>query len=306
MSFSYISSCYVISRFCQTKARWLASWLTAPGGVAVVTTDKCLVTPRRYLWRVRRFSPKRPLHLLVCVFSSFFFHLKRCLLCCFLLVLCRLCRISVCCSSCVVPFCVVVSLSLPLSQPCFFSYILSLMILTIGRSIMVSTINPSLPLPLLLLLSFSVTAWGYEIRSPSGNKSIFFIRQKHALREHKKQRVPLQGEISHGHTCAATHTEMSLRNEIAVERWIWFITGLEVAITAKTDRQRKVRQQHYEMKRKERKQKYRDVEGGRHVNRNIINNNALKLMHIQYLLYLLGCWLVFVYCNYMLLSLYAS
>ena len=36
----YISSCCVISRFCQTKTLWLASRLMAPVGVAMATTDK--------------------------------------------------------------------------------------------------------------------------------------------------------------------------------------------------------------------------------------------------------------------------
>lgn len=169
----------------------------------------CLVTPCCYLQLVRCFSQRRPLHLLVCVCSTFFLHLKHGLFFCFLLfylnsagflfvvilasylfVLCRF------------------SFSLLAPRHCHssvsFSYFLSLMIHTTGQSIMVSAINPSLSLPPRLPLSFSVTAWLCEICSHSG-KSTFILRKKYALWEHKKLYVPLQGEIFHGHT-AYTNT----------------------------------------------------------------------------------------------------
>lgn len=226
MSFSYIRGHCVISRLRQTKAHWLASWLTAPVGVAVATADERLITPHHYRRRVRRFSQKSPLHLLVCAFSSSVFHLKHHLLCCFLLFYVD--SAGSLFLSCVAPF--VFSLFAAFTA-LFLFYILSLMILTVGQSITVSTINPSL-LPLFLLLSFSITMWGYEIRSPLGEeKHIFFCKKETCAARAQEAACVI--------TDTQTHTEMQSRNEIAMERWIRFIASLEVAITAKTDRQRR-------------------------------------------------------------------
>lgn len=79
-------------------------------------------------------------------------------------------------------------------QNCAPFPISSLMILTVERSIMVSSINPSLP----FLLSVSMTLRQYGICSPPGYKSTFILRSMHSW-EHRELHVPLKGGIPRGH-----------------------------------------------------------------------------------------------------------
>lgn len=135
-SFSYISSCCVISRFCQTKTLWLASRLTAPVGVAMATTDKPdwshLAVISDVVQSKGTFTPS-------CLWVLFFFFLPPQALPVVLLSSLSLWRIPVGINSCVVPL----MCCLPRCHSAVsFSYLLLLMTHTIWQSIIASTISP--------------------------------------------------------------------------------------------------------------------------------------------------------------------
>lgn len=182
-------------------------------------------------------------------------------------LLCLLRRASLCCVVCL-------SLSSPLSELRFYSYLLSLMILTVGQSIMVPIINPSLPL-FLFPLSFSVTVWQCEICSPSGYKSTFILRNVRCESTRSCMCQYKAGYLMDAHVHKLPHAKMQLRNGIVMERWIRFIAGSEVAINAKSGGQGKWDRNTIRWRGKRENQKdgwvtveWKDEVGGRHVNRN--------------------------------------
>lgn len=160
---------------------------------------------------------KRPLHLLVCGFYSFFFHLKASpvFFCFFLSSLCRRHRIP---RLFVVIFHVVLFLA-PLHRhgTVSFSYLLSLMIHTVGPTYHGFHHQSFLPF-------ISSSVWHMRFPLPRGMEAHFTLSKKHVQRECKKLFVPLRGEISWTGVYIK-HTQMQLRNEIVMERWIRFITG---------------------------------------------------------------------------------
>lgn len=153
-----------------------------------------------------------------CLWFLFFFLPPQGIACFFLFVLSSLCRRHRIPRLFVVILHVVLFLA-PLHRhgTVSFSYLLSLMIHTVGPTYHGFHHQSFLPF-------ISSSVWHMRFPLPRGMEAHFTLSKKHVQRECKKLFVPLRGEISWTGVYIK-HTQMQLRNEIVMERWIRFITG---------------------------------------------------------------------------------